>query len=62
MHMPNNINNPLNVSTGLLRFDPFTNAEAFPNVTTIQHHHHDEKMRKTLSADETSKYYHHDRQ
>ncbi|CAF5142590.1 unnamed protein product, partial [Rotaria magnacalcarata] len=62
MHMANNTNNPLNVSTGLLRFDPFTNTEMFPNATTMQQHHHDEKMRKALSVDETSKYYHHDRQ
>ena len=53
-------NNSLNVPNGVLRFDHFTNSDMFPNVSAMQHH--DEKMRKTLSADESIKYYHHDRQ
>ncbi|CAF2550919.1 unnamed protein product [Rotaria sp. Silwood2] len=60
IHMPNSANNSLNIPNGILRFDPFANSEMFPNVTTFQSH--DDKFRKTLSADETLKYYHHDRQ
>jgi hypothetical protein len=56
----NNTNNPLNIPTGIIRFDHITNPQMFSNPPIIQTH--DEKIRKTLSADETLKYYHHDRQ
>jgi hypothetical protein len=56
----NHTNNSVNIPSGILRFDHLTNPQMFPNVTTMQHH--DEKFRKTLSADESLKYYHHDRQ
>ncbi|CAF3360054.1 unnamed protein product [Rotaria sp. Silwood1] len=59
-HIPNSTNNSLNIPSGILRFDHFTNPDMFSNVTTLQNH--DDKFRKTLSADETFKYYHHDRQ
>jgi hypothetical protein len=60
INIPNNTIHPLNLSGGILRFDHLTNPQMFPNVTTMQSH--DDKMRKTLSADEALKYYHHDRQ
>jgi hypothetical protein len=60
MNMSNNTNHLLNIPSGILRFDHLTNPQMFPNASTMQHH--DEKMRKTLSADETLKYYHYDRQ
>jgi hypothetical protein len=53
-------NNSINIPSGILRFDHLTNPQMFSNVATMQHH--DEKFRKTLSADESLKYYHHDRQ
>jgi hypothetical protein len=55
-----NIPNHTNIPPGILRFDHFNNPQMFSNVTTMQPH--EEKIRKTLSADETLKYYHHDRQ
>ncbi len=55
INLPNSNNNPLNIPGGILRFD-----QRFPNVTTMQPQ--EEKIRKTLSADESLKYYHHERQ
>jgi hypothetical protein len=55
INIPNSNNNPLNIPGGILRFD-----QRFPNVTTMQPQ--EEKIRKTLSADESLKYYHHERQ
>ncbi len=57
MNLPNSNNNPLNIPGGILRFDHLTNSQRF---TTMQPQ--EEKMRKTLSADESLKYYHHERQ
>lgn len=64
--IPNRINlanastNPLNIPTGMIRFDHLPNAQLFSNVNTMQAQ--EEKIRKTLSADESLKYYHPDRQ
>jgi hypothetical protein len=60
IHNRINIPNHTNIPTGILRFDHLTNPQMFSNVTTMQPH--EEKIRKTLSADETLKYYHHERQ
>jgi len=60
INLSNHTNNSLNISDGILRFDHLPNPQIFSNVTTMQPH--EEKIRKTLSADESLKYYHHDRQ
>jgi hypothetical protein len=60
INIPNHTNNSLNIPAGILRFDHLTNPQIFSNVTTMQPY--EEKMRKTLSADESLKYYHHERQ
>jgi hypothetical protein len=60
INLSNHTNNSLNISDGILRFDHLPNPQMFSNVTTMQPH--EEKIRKTLSADESLKYYHHDRQ
>ena len=59
INLSNHTNNSLNIPTGILRFDHLTNPQMFSNVSTTQPH--EEKFRKTLSADETLRYYH-DRQ
>jgi hypothetical protein len=60
INMPNNVNHPMNISSGILRFDHRTNPQMYTNVTTMQPQ--EEKIRKTLSADESLKYYHQERQ
>lgn len=60
INIPTHTTNSLNIPSGILRFDHLTNSQMFSNVSTMQPH--EEKIRKTLSADETLKYYHHDRQ
>jgi hypothetical protein len=60
IHNRINIPNNTNIPSGIIRFDHLPNPQMFTNVTTIQPH--EEKMRKTLSADDNLKYYHHERQ
>ena len=54
------MHNPLGWPNGALCFDHLPNPNMFSNLASMQHHH-EERLRKTLSADETAKYYHHDR-
>ncbi|CAF1596725.1 unnamed protein product, partial [Adineta ricciae] len=55
-----NSNHSLNIPAGILRFDQLTNAQMFSNVGTMPNY--EDKIKKTLSVDETLKYYHQDRQ
>ena len=63
--IPNRINlanastNSLNIPAGMIRFDHLPNAQLFSNVNNMQAQ--EEKIRKTLSADESMRYYHPDR-
>ena len=60
VNLSNHGNNPLNLHGGLLRFEHLTNPQMFSNVAVMQPQ--EEKIRKAFSADESLKYYHHDRQ
>ena len=56
----NSINNPLNVSNEILKFNYLSNSSPSSNRTTIQSYN--DNMRKSLSIDQTLKYFHHDKQ